>query len=175
MEFVCNANFKGDCDHFSNLDKLKSIIPNSKLYVKPRQLVVKDPKATLIFFSTGKFRIMGCIDMLEASSLVCAYLEKAIPIPFISFPFITLQSYTLRSTIGFRINLIKMASVVPCVYESELFPALRMKEYKPLSVNLFTTGKVMVCGIRDPNEMYAIMENLHVLCEPYKIRLQHEN
>src|SRR5712664_2041214 len=102
MEFVCNANFRGDCDHSIDLDKLKSIVPNSKLYIKPRQLVVKDSKGTLIFFSTGKFRIMGCIDMLEASSLVCTYLEKAIPVPFISFPFITLQSYTLRSTIGFR-------------------------------------------------------------------------
>src|SRR5271154_1469199 len=107
MEFVCNANFKGDCDHYIDLDKLKSIIPNSKLHIKPHQLVVKDPKGTLIFFATGKFRIMGCIEELQALLLVCTYLEKAIPFPFVSFPFITLQSYTLRSAISFRINLIK--------------------------------------------------------------------
>ena len=169
MEFVCNANFKGDCDHCIDLEKLKSIIPNSKLHAKPHQLVVKDPKGTLIFFGTGKFRIMGCIDELKASLLVCTYLEKAIPFPFISFPFITLQSYTLRSTIGFRINLTKMSSDIPCIYEPELFPALRLREYKPISVNLFTTGKVIVSGIPDPNELHAIMKNLHLLCEPYKI------
>ena len=107
---------------------------------------------------------MGCIDELEASFLAFAYVDKL----GTSFPSITLQSYTLRAQLGFRVNLEKMAEIVPCVYEPELFPALRLREYKPMSVNIFTTGKVTVCGLRDPEEMYMILLHLRWLCEPFQ-------
>ena len=164
MEFVCNANFKGDFDKNIDLHKLHKAIPNSKLCMKPYQLVVKDLKGTLILFSNGKFRTMGCIDELEASFLAFAFLEK-----LKVFPSITLQSYTLRAHLGFQVNLEKMAKVMPCVYEPELFPALRLKEYKPISVNIFTTGKVTVCGLRYPEKMYMILLHLQWLGEPFKI------
>ena len=76
MEFVCNANFKGDLKQFINLSKLLTKIPNSKLCSKPHQLVVKDSKGTILFFSHGKFRIMGCIDELDATILAYTYTIK---------------------------------------------------------------------------------------------------
>src|SRR5258708_36018859 len=123
MEFVCNANFRGEFYKNIDLQEMRKKIPNSSLSIKPQQLVVKDPKGTLVLFGSGKFRTMCCIDELEASSLACKYLEKVAP--FLSFPFITLQSYSLRSQLGFHVNLSKMASCVLCMYEPELFPALR--------------------------------------------------
>ena len=168
MEFVCNANFKGQFEKSIDLKQVARNIPNCKLCTKPYQLVIKDLKGTLIFFSNGKFRTMGCIDELEASFLACAYLEKLITVPFNSFPAITIQSYTLKYHLGYRIHLGKMCVAVPCVYEPELFPTLRLKEYKPVSVNVFTTGKVMVCGLKDPEQMYDIIKNLKQLCAPYR-------
>jgi TATA-box binding protein (TBP) (component of TFIID and TFIIIB) len=164
MDFVCNANYKGDFGKQINLRQVN--IPNSKLYMKPYQLVVKDNKGTLVIFSNGKFRVMGCIDELEASFLAFAHVEKL----YTDFPIITLQSYTLRGDVGFPINLIKLSHNVACVYEPELFPALRLKEYKPMCVNIFNTGKVMVCGLRDPEEMHTILQHLKEVCEPYKIQ-----
>ena len=160
MEFVSNANYKGDIDELIDLEELSRKIPNSVLYMKPRQLIVKDPKGTLVLFGSGKFRTMGCIDYFEASSLACKYLEKAV-YPFLSFPFIDLQSYTLKCQLGFHVNLEKMASSVPCVYEPELFPALRLKQYKPVCVNVFTTGKVVICGLKDLQQVHDIMKYLH--------------
>src|SRR5208282_3219857 len=125
MEFVSNANFKGEFKKKIDLRQLHSKIPNSKLHTKPFQLVVKDPQGTVILFSNGKFRTMGCIDELEAGFLAYKYLETS------TFPSITLQSYTSKCELGFRINLEKMVNCVPCVYEPEVFPALRLKEYKP--------------------------------------------
>ena len=58
-----------------------------------------------------------------------------------AIPSITLQSYTLKCEIGFRVNLEKMSLCVPCMYEPEFFPAFCLKEYKPVSVNIFITGK----------------------------------
>jgi len=165
MEFVCNANFKGEFEKNIDLRQLHKNLPDSKLCIKPFQLVVKDLRGTLILFSNGKFRTMGCIDELEASFLAFSYL----PSPSTSFPSITLQSYTLKCEIGFRVNLEKMSLCVPCVYEPEFFPALRLKEYKPVSVNIFTTGKVMVCGLRDPEEMYIILLHLRWLCGPFQL------
>ena len=39
----------------------------------------------------------------------------------------------------------------------------------PISVNIFATGKVIVCGLKEPNEMYDIQKNVKRLSEPYKI------
>ena len=58
MEFVCNANFKGDMKQFIDLKKLNFEIPNSKLHDKPHQLVdknAKKKKSTLIFLVMANF------------------------------------------------------------------------------------------------------------------------
>jgi TATA-box binding protein (TBP) (component of TFIID and TFIIIB) len=170
MEFVCNANFKGQFEKSVNLRELHKHIPNSKLHNKPFQLVVKDFSGTLILFSNGKFRTMGCNDEFDASLLACTYLEKLTRSPSKMFPSITLQSYTLRLQLGFRVNLEQMSLHVPCIYEPELFPALQLKEYKPMSVNLFTTGSVMVCGMRDSDAIHSMLCTIKRLCEPYKIQ-----
>jgi len=124
---------------------------------------------TLIFLSNGKFRTMGCIDEPEASFLACSYLEKLTTFPFNSFPIITIQSYTLKYHLGYRIHLEKMVRYVACLYEPELFPALQLKQYKPVSVNIFATSKVMVWGLKDPEVMYDIIINLKRICEPSKL------
>jgi len=169
MEYVCNANFRGEFEKPIDLHKLHEAIPKSKLYSKPHQLVIRDECGTLILFRTGKFRTMGCNDELQASLFACSYLEKLSPFPFQEFPFIYLQSYTLKCQLGYRLRLEMMALSVPCVYEPELFPALRLKQYNPASVNVFATGKVTVCGLKDPDAMYAIISNLKRLTEPYRL------
>src|SRR5271156_6277304 len=86
MEYVCNANFRGDFEKPVDLHSLHALIPNSRLCTKPYQLVVRDLRGTLIVFSNGKFRTMGCIDELEASMLACTYFEKLSKFPFNQFP-----------------------------------------------------------------------------------------
>ena len=80
-----------------------------------------------------------------------------------------LQSYTSNSHLGFRVSLCKIAAAMKGVmYEPELFPALRIREYNPAAVNVFTTGKVIVCGLRDPELMCVILSKLRVQCKPYE-------
>src|SRR3977135_4332158 len=97
-------------------------IPNTTLYKKPHQLVVKDPKGTILFFQSGKFRVMGFIDELEATFLVYRYTNL---INDGEFPPVTLQSYTSTSHLGFRVSLEKMAATTDAfIYEPDLFPAI---------------------------------------------------
>jgi TATA-box binding protein (TBP) (component of TFIID and TFIIIB) len=166
MEFVCNANYRGDMKHPVNLQKLHKKISNSKLYKKPHQLVVKDLNGTVLFFPSGKFRVMGCIDELDATFLVYKYTTL---IHDAEFPPLTLQSYTMKLHLGFRVALGKMAAALEgVVYEPELFPSLRLREYNPASISVFTTGKIMVCGLRDANDIYDILNKLKVQCKPFQ-------
>src|SRR5271154_4090964 len=158
MDLVCNANYRADLKHSVNLCKLQKKIPNSTLHVKPRQLVVKDSTGTVLFFASGKIRVMGCVDELEATLLAYTYTTL-----ICEFPQITLQSYTSNSHLGFRVSLCKIAAAMKGVmYEPELFPALRIREYNPVSVNVFTTGKVIACGLRDPEQICDILSKLVV-------------
>jgi TATA-box binding protein (TBP) (component of TFIID and TFIIIB) len=52
------------------------------------------------------------------------------------------------------------------LYEPELFSAVRILKYKPLSV--FSTGAVVICGLREPNDIYHILSDLNDLCKVYK-------
>src|SRR5271154_6972869 len=164
MDLVCNANYRADLKHSVDLCKLYKKIPNSTLHRKPHQLVVKDSLGTVLFFASGKIRVMGCIDELEAAFLVYTYTAL-----IGEFPPIMLQSYTSNSHLGFRVSLYKIAAdVKDAVYEPELFPAVRIGEYNPVSVNVFTTGKVIVCGLRDAEQMCDILSKLRVQCKPYE-------
>jgi TATA-box binding protein (TBP) (component of TFIID and TFIIIB) len=121
-------------------------------------------------FSNGKFRVISHIDELEASFMPFAYLQKIRRRPMNKFPLITLQSYTLKCNLGFKVDLPKLSAAlltaeVPYVYEPELFPAHILKQYKPI---IFSTGTVMVCGIKNYDEMYTILPQLKQLCQPYR-------
>src|SRR5271156_4027180 len=167
MDLVSNANYRGAMKHVIELTKLHNKIPNSILHKKPHKLVVKDIKGTILFFRSGKFRVMGCIDELEATFLAYRY---TLQISDKEFPTVTLQSYTSNSHLGFKVNLEKMAATNNIVvYEPELFPALRIRKYNPASVNVFTTGKVTVCGLRDAELMSDIINGVRALCEPFKM------
>jgi hypothetical protein len=51
MEFVCNANYRGEFGKSINLRKVN--IPNSKLCMKPYQLVVKGTNGTLVMANSA--------------------------------------------------------------------------------------------------------------------------
>ena len=71
---IVNCNYKSILGKPINLSLIHASIPNSKLYTRPTQLVIKDPKGTLEFFGNGKHRVMGCIDEMDATFLVYKYV-----------------------------------------------------------------------------------------------------
>ena len=46
-------------------------------------------------------------------------------------------------------NLYKLAKVTKCWFEPELFPALRLTKYDPVCVNVFSTGKIVILGLKN--------------------------
>jgi TATA-box binding protein (TBP) (component of TFIID and TFIIIB) len=73
---------------------------------------------------------------------------------------VIIQSMTAVINIDSRINLTKMSIAMGrnCLYEPEIFPALRYIKYNPLCINIFTSGKVIILGLRSLDQTDLITE-----------------
>ena len=104
---------------------------------KPLQCVMKYKDYTIVIFKSGKCRIMGCKKELDISTL---------PLP------ITIEKIlgvSITFNYGRTINLMKWNAMDRTAsYEPEIFPALRINDFNPLCVNVFSTGKVVVLGLK---------------------------
>ena len=110
------------------------------------------------------------MDELDAAFLALKY---TLQIDNEHFPQIQSQSYTSRVKLGYQVNLNKLVEQQQqqqqqILYEPELFCAVRMVKYKPLSVNVFSTGAIVVCGLREPEDIYDIVSDINDLCKLYK-------
>ena len=122
---VVNCNYKSTLGKPINLSSIHAAIPNSKLYTRPTQLVIKDPKGTLVFFGNGKHRVMGCIDELDATFLAYKYVAM-IDKTNDNFQLVFSQSSTVR-VLFHKIHLQKLVQVISNTssslmhYEPEIF------------------------------------------------------
>ena len=104
---VVNCNYKSTLGKPINLSLLHASIPNSKLYTRSIQLVIKDPKGTLVFFGNGKHHVMGCIDELDATFLAYKYVAM-IDKTNDNFQLVFSQSSTVRVLFHKKIHLQKL-------------------------------------------------------------------
>ena len=131
---IRNINYKGFVD--------PKIIKDAKFSIwKPCQFVDKSGPYTLIFFKTGKCRIMGCKSPINT---------KLLEYPIVD---IQVQSVTVSIDLGFIVNLTLLSKKLKqnCLFEPELFPALRYNKYNPLCVNIFNSGKIIILGLKSLN------------------------
>src|SRR5271154_5061320 len=108
---VVNCNYKSTLGKPINLCTIHAALPNSKLYTRPTQLVIQDPKGTLIFFSNGKHRVMGCIDELDATFLAYKYVTM-INKTNDNFQLVFSQSSTVRVLFHKKIHLLKLVDFI---------------------------------------------------------------
>lgn len=51
-----------------------------------------------------------------------------------------------------------------CSYEPELFPALRMTEFNPMCVNVFSSGKIVIMGLKTISYCDFVNDVINSLC-----------
>ena len=125
---ISNINYKG----FMEGDMSELVFSEKR----PQQCVRKFDEYTIIFFRSRKCRIMGCKKELDITTL-----------PF-NITIERIQSITVTTSIGHQVNLFNLSQIIQSVYEPELFPALRLTQFKPLCVNVFMSGKIVITGIK---------------------------
>ena len=144
---ITNINYKGKVS--PEVTK-KMNFPVCKL----TQVVDKSVKYTIIFFKFGTCRIMGC--------------KKPIEMKHVQYDIKNIQSLTIVVNLKETINLYTLTKITKCLYEPELFPALRLMKYSLTCVNVFSSGKVVILGLKTlnfENQVNDIMSDLHSLIE----------
>ncbi len=90
---VVNAVYRGVLDDKVNLVELHKKLPDSVLHTsRPTMIVLKDVEATIMIFSSGKFRIMGMLDEVEATCKAYGVFDSV----GLQVSMVTLQTMTVK-------------------------------------------------------------------------------
>lgn len=151
---ITNINYKG----YLSPDEMKRIKFHIEPYTpSPHQVIVpvKSLNAKLLIFPSGKCRLMGLKRVLTENEVV-----SDLPVKINS---LQIQSASAVIKLDRTINLFLLAknlSPKRCVYEPELFPALRLTGFNPLCVNVFSTGKIVILGLKDLTNQHRLAEDI---------------
>jgi len=134
---ISNINYRGQLAD-GELQKIKF---EMKLAPPYQKIYNFNSGGKMLIFPSGKCRLMGLQSPLEDFN-VLPFAVKTLEI----------QSITLVLRLPTQVNLIKLAKGLvrgTFWYEPELFPALRLQNFNPLCVNVFSSGKVILMGVKD--------------------------
>lgn len=146
MMRIVNVNYAGRVVNKNDLQHLQF------RRKPPCMCVLKGKNCKTIVFRSGKCRVMGNNVNLEKDEL---------PIPIVIE---RMQSATATIDLGRAIVLTNLYKAlqnrgVQVQFEPELFPALRVTQYRPLCVNVFGSGKCVITGVKD----LSVLENVRSL------------
>ena len=135
---IANINYNAILKYPVDQDLFRHLRP-------PQQLIYPCANGMkLVVFKSGKCRIMGCKKRLKKHH----YLSYNFSLPIKQWH---LQSLSVNSNYGESINLHYLAQQLGSrnsTYEPEIFPGLRLLHFKPLCVNVFASGKIMILGVK---------------------------
>jgi TATA-box binding protein (TBP) (component of TFIID and TFIIIB) len=140
-----------------DLKHLSDVIPNSVLRVgRPTQLCVEIDKVKVLLFCGGGIRVMGkgmmttdciCNEVLAYGNLlsVLEHFTEEVPTLEIQTMTITTQIENWK-----KCNFAKYIQQcgLRTSHDFETFSALRITHFNPVCVNLFSSGKLVMCGIK---------------------------
>lgn len=152
---IVNVNYKGVLANYSDLHQLKFTLKKTP---PPIQKIIKfvpaygDKYATMIIFPSGKCRIMGLTKALTTNTVLPFKVND-----------LKIQSITTIVKYHSSINLIELAQRLPVKsywFEPEIFPALRLLHFNPICVNIFSSGKVVILGMKCFSERDSLVDNI---------------
>ena len=148
---IVNTVWKVDVFASVSLDALNIACEHGVTEVKhqktqPEQYIVKfDNRSTMLIFKSGKFRVMGNGDPAAA---ILNILSVAIQFTDV-IPLVTMKIMTGVYGYDRKIHLGKLADATESLLDLENFPAVQIKKFKPVHVNVFSTGCVTICGLKN--------------------------
>ena len=145
---IRNINYRGT---LSSKDLAKISFPWTS---PPHQRIfnVFDGSVKLIVFRSGKCRLMGLKEPLQSTH----------ELPYVVHN-LEIQSATVVMNFRSEINILRLSHALPLcerIYEPELFPALRLTKYRPMCVNVFASGKIVILGLKDLSNQERLKEDI---------------
>lgn len=161
---IVNVVATGYIGHRLNLDDIAKSLSSPNIVYNPHKFSaaiyrMKDPRATFLLFSSGKFVCVGTRSVLDAeksSNIMVQSLQQ------ICNSETTISDFTIRNIVGtfntgFKISLENFydSKRANCIFEQEFFPGLKFvpsrKEKK--TILLFVSGKVIITGCKKEEEI----------------------
>ena len=88
---IVNINYRGYLNRSLDLQDFYKKFNNSTYYpLRPHMVRVKDENATILFFNSGKFRVIGCNSLKNAKTSIQKYSDQLFN------PKLKLQSMTAK-------------------------------------------------------------------------------
>ena len=133
---------------------------------------IKEPKATILIFSTGKMVVTGMRRAVEAPEIVDQAIVRIQKCGInIKDPVIIIQNIVASGDLSCSIDL-NMAAVVMeySMYEPEVFPGLIYRMQDPKTVFLiFSTGRIVCTGGKNKDIVARAVEKLYHAVREYGV------
>lgn len=170
---IVNRVYKGRLRQFVDLRLISLKIPKSELHiVKPSQVMVKtESGASCLIFSKGAIRLMGAANV-ESIEDAREIIDKEVLHWWTheKCPELVVQTMTITHSLPQPINLVKFHKFVKSQYEFELFSGLRLTKYPKICANLFSSGKLVLCGIKTEDEAKNVIKDIYSIYNTYATR-----
>jgi TATA-box binding protein (TBP) (component of TFIID and TFIIIB) len=112
---------------------------------QPEQYIVKfDNHSTMLIFKSGKFRVMGSGDTPSTILNILSVTNQFTPV----LPIVSLQTMTGVYGYDRKIHLDKLCTATSGYLDLENFPAVQIRKFSPVHVNVFASGCVTICGLK---------------------------
>ncbi len=119
---------------------------------------LKNPKATILVFSTGKFICSGTTSLEEAEKAIRKALEdfKKVGIKVGDKLDLGIVNMVASADLGYKLDLNSIVFTLPdCEYEPEQFPGVVHKIDNPkLVFLLFSSGRIVVTGAKSEEQIH---------------------
>ena len=182
---ITNSVYKSKLSKPIDLNFVACQVPRSVLYnSQPRMLLISNGAVKLIFFKSGKFRLMGggfhptnrnafmqlsTFFPVLPHSIVTQLKRVKLTCQTMTVTFSLFQAVKLRELHERILKHNKGKNVGYC--ELECFPSLMIKLWDPIHINVFASGKVVLTGIKQYNfrQCYVIkrwlQRNVRNICK----------
>ena len=82
-------------------------------------------------------------------------------------PEVITQTMTVCHDFGQKINLIELSKESLAIYTAEHFPAVQIRVFHPVHINIFSSGKVTLTGVKDEGELPILLSFLNNFVDKY--------
>ncbi|GAQ79888.1 TATA-box binding protein 1/2 [Klebsormidium nitens] len=133
---------------------------------------IREPKTTALIFASGKMVCTGAKSEENARTAARKYARIVQKLGFpVTFKDFKIQNIVASCDVKFPIRLegLAYAHQMFSNYEPELFPGLIYRMRSPKIVLLiFVSGKVVLTGAKQRDEIYKAFENIYPVLNDYK-------
>lgn len=163
VNVVVTASLNQELD-FYEVAKLRDIFYDSDVYGgRVAYLKTNDMSGRVAIFSSGKMISVGTTSERKASEELQFAKKYLIDNGFINDIEMNPKTQNIVVTVDLEnsINLEELASRAKGKYEPKLFPGVILRLEKPkVSALVFASGKIVIAGLKDSEQIVCIIKNL---------------